>query len=29
VIEGVDYSGLEGKIWQAVNACPVEVIKYE
>ena len=29
VIEGVDYSGLENKIWQAVNACPVEVIKYE
>ena len=29
VIEGVDYSGLEDKIWQAVNACPVELIKYE
>ena len=29
VKEGVDYSGLEDKIWQAVNACPVEVIKYE
>jgi ferredoxin len=29
VIEGVDYSALEDKIWQAVNACPVEVIKYE
>ena len=29
VIEGVDYSGLEEKIKQAADACPVEVIKYE
>ena len=29
VIEGVDYSGLEEKINQAAEACPVEVIKYE
>ena len=29
VIEGVDYSGLEEKIKQAAEACPVEVIKYE
>ncbi|MBT6662772.1 MAG: ferredoxin [Nitrospina sp.] len=29
VIERVDYSALEDKIWQAVNACPVELIKYE
>ena len=29
VIEGVDYSGLEEKIKQAAEACPVEVIKYD
>ena len=29
VIEGVDYSGLEEKIKQDAEACPVEVIKYE
>ena len=29
VIEGVDYSGLEKKIKQAAEACPVDVIKYE
>ena len=29
VIEGVDYSGLEEKIKEAAESCPVEVIKYE
>jgi len=29
VIENVDYSGLEEKIIDAAEACPVEVIKYE
>ena len=29
VIEGVDYSGLEGKIKDAANACPVQVIMYD
>ena len=29
MIEGVDYSGLEEKIKQAAEACPVEVIKYD
>ena len=29
VIEGVYYSGLEEKIKQAAEACPVGVIKYE
>ena len=29
VIEGVDYSGLEEKIKEASDACPVQVIKYE
>ena len=29
VIEGVDYSGLEEKIKNAANACPVQVIMYD
>ena len=29
VIEGVDYSGLEEKIKDAANACPVQVIMYD
>ena len=29
VIEGVDYSGLEEKIKDAANACPVQVILYD
>ena len=29
VIEGADYSGLEGKIKIAAESCPVEVIKYD
>ena len=29
IIEGVDYSGLEGKIKKAAKSCPVEVIKYD
>ena len=29
VLENVDYSGLEEKIIDAAEACPVEVIKYE
>ena len=29
VIEGVDYSGLEEKIKEAAQVCPVEVIKYD
>ena len=29
VIENVDYSGLEEKIIDTSEACPVEVIKYE
>ena len=29
VIEGVDYSGLEDKIKDAANACPVQVIMYD
>ena len=29
VLENVDYSGLEGKIIDAAEGCPVEVIKYE
>ena len=29
VIEGVDYSGLEEKIKDAANACPVQVIVYD
>ena len=29
VIETVDYSGLEEKIIDTAEACPVEVIKYE
>ena len=29
VIEGVDHSGLEEKIKQAAEACPIGVIKYE
>ena len=29
VIEGVDYSGLEEKIKEAAESCPVEVIKYD
>tara|TARA_B110000438_G_scaffold7946_1_gene7767 strand:+ start:282 stop:416 length:135 start_codon:yes stop_codon:yes gene_type:complete len=29
VIENVDYSGLEEKIIDTAEACPVEVIKYE
>ena len=29
VIEGVDYLGLEEKIKDAANACPVQVIMYD
>ena len=29
VIEGVSYSGLEEKIKDAANACPVQVIMYD
>ena len=29
VLENVDYSGLEEKIIDTAEACPVEVIKYE
>ena len=29
VIEGVNYSGLEEKIKDAANACPVQVIMYD
>ena len=29
LIEGVDYSGLEEKIKDAANACPVQVIMYD
>jgi ferredoxin len=29
VIEEVDYSGLEEKIKDAANACPVQVIMYD
>ena len=29
VIEGVDYSGLEEKIKDAANGCPVQVIMYD
>ena len=29
VIEGADYSGLEEKIKDAANACPVQVIMYD
>ena len=29
VIKGVDYSGLEEKIKDAANACPVQVIMYD
>ena len=29
VIENVDYSGLEEKIIDAAEACPVEVTKYD
>ena len=29
VLEGINYSGLEEKIKQAAEACPVEVIKYD
>jgi ferredoxin len=29
IIEGVDYSGLEEKIKNAANACPVQVIMYD
>jgi len=29
VLENIDYSGLEEKIIDAAEACPVEVIKYE
>ena len=29
VLENIDYSGLEGKIIDAAEGCPVEVIKYE
>ena len=29
VIEGVGYSGIEEKIKEAAESCPVEVIKYE
>ena len=29
VIEGVGYSGLEEKIKDAANACPVQVIMYD
>ena len=29
VIEGVDYTGLEEKIKEAANFCPVQVIKFE
>ena len=29
VLENVDYSGLEEKIIDAAEGCPVEVIKYE
>ena len=29
VIEGVAYSGLEEKIKDAANACPVQVIMYD
>ena len=29
VIEGVDYSGLEEKIKDAANMCPVQVIMYD
>ena len=29
IIEGVDYSGLEEKIKDAANACPVQVIMYD
>ena len=29
VIEGVNYSGMEEKIKDAANACPVQVIMYD
>ena len=29
VIEGVSYTGLEEKIKDAANACPVQVIMYD
>ena len=29
VIAGIDYSGLEEKIKDAANACPVQVIMYD
>ena len=29
VIEGVDYSGIDEKIKNAANACPVQVIMYD
>ena len=29
VLEGVNYSGLEEKIKDAANACPVQVIMYD
>ena len=29
VIEGVNFSGMEGKIKEAAKGCPVDVIKYE
>ena len=29
IIEGIDYSGLEEKIKDAANACPVQVIMYD
>ena len=29
VIEGVGYSGIEEKIKEAAESCPVEVIKYD
>ena len=29
VLKNIDYSGLEEKIIQAAESCPVEVIKYE
>ena len=29
VIEGVNYSGLDDKIKDAANACPVQVIMYD
>ena len=29
VLEGINYSGLEEKIIDAAESCPVDVIKYE